>query len=65
MEWQQFWDINKIWFSTAGIVITGFLVFGAIFLAWWINDGFGLVLTLLIAALLGVGGATFFGGDNK
>lgn len=66
MNWDIFWDINKLWFPIAGIIITGFLVFGAIFLSWWINNDFGLILTIFLAMLAGVAGLVLInGGENN
>ena len=65
MAWDTFWDINKLWFPIAGIMITGFLVFGAIFLSWWINSDFGLILTIFLSALMGVAGVVLAQGDKN
>ena len=61
MSWDIFWDINKLWFPIAGIMITGFLVFGAIFLSWWINNDFGLILTIFLALLMGIAATVLYG----
>lgn len=61
MSWDIFWDINKLWFPIAGIMITGFLVFGAIFLSWWINSDFGLILTIFLALLMGLAATVLYG----
>ena len=54
--WDLFWDYIKVWFVLVGVALTAFLSIGAIYLAWWINDGFGIIITILIILLAIAGG---------
>lgn len=63
-EWKDFWNTTKVYFTIIGVAITAFLAVGAIYLAWWINDGFGIILLILLL-LLGLIGAGAILTDNK
>ena len=53
-----FWDFIKVYFTLVGVALTAFLSVGSIYLAWWINDSFGIILTILIIILLIAGGGS-------
>lgn len=53
-----FWDSIKVYFTLVGVALTAFLSIGAIYLAWWINDSFGIILLVLILLLLIFGGGS-------
>lgn len=57
VTWDNFWDINKIWFTLVGVALTAFLSVGAVYLAWWINDGFGIILLIILILLALAGGS--------
>ena len=54
--WDNFWDLNKVWFTLVGVALTAFLSIGAIYLAWWINDGFGIIMVIILALFALIGG---------
>ena len=66
-EWKDFWDLNKVWFTLVGVALTAFLSIGAIYLAWWINDGFGIIMLIILAILgfVGTGAALTDGGEKE
>ena len=63
--WDIFWDYIKVWFVLVGVALTAFLSIGAIYLAWWINDGFGLIMTICIILLLIAGGGAILTEDRN
>lgn len=63
--WENFWDFCKIWFTLVGVAITAFLAIGAIYLAWWINDSFGIIVAILVGALALVGGGALLTEEKK
>lgn len=63
--WDIFWDYIKVWFVLVGVALTAFLSIGAIYLAWWINDGFGFIMTICIILLLIAGGGAILTEDRN
>lgn len=57
VTWSDFWDINKVWYALVGAAITAFLSVGAVYLAWWINDGYGIILMIILILLALAGGS--------
>ena len=53
-----FWDLIKVYFTLVGVALTAFLSIGSVYLAWWINDGFGVTMMILIIILALIGGGS-------
>ena len=53
-----FWDLIKVYFTLVGVALTAFLSIGLVYLAWWINDGFGVTMMILIIILALIGGGS-------
>ena len=64
-SWSNFWDIIKVWFVLVGVALTAFLSFGAIYLAWWINDGFGIIMIIILSLLALAGGGAILTGEKE
>jgi uncharacterized membrane protein YhaH (DUF805 family) len=58
VNFKEFWDLNKVWFSLVGIALTAFLSVGAVYLAWWINDGFGIIMLIILILMALAGGSS-------
>lgn len=54
-----------MWYSLVGVALTAFLSIGAVYLAWWINDGFGIIVLIILVLLALIGGGAVLTKNNE
>jgi len=63
--WEDFWNAIKVYFVLVGVALTAFLSIGAVYLAWWINDSFGIIVLIILALLALIGGGAILTDEKE